>query len=475
MPTGLRMPTSGSIRSMPCWRFISHRDHVGLDSLWIAYGGFIDRECVAFSSSNAGPSPQFSRVHRLVGHTPDSSPYVRHLFLLRGFEAEKGTPWWNGEAIWMALSNTEYQTTDMTWLAWYPWASDIATHVTVLWEMTFWMLVWRPAWRPMTLLVGVCMHLGIGVCLGMWTFGLIMMFTYISFIPPDTLRRVGSWIAAILPRPERKSWIRPAISVVEPSASGWRKTIDLQNRWEVVVVDSSLPASRLITPPIRHSSPLRNGGPRRSNPSPPGRSQLVTDSIFTNHASSSCMGCSTHCVPCKNTSSAKGSIVAPRAVFPRPVPLVRSTHGCPSADESVKPGNRRVFALSRNTATGRCPRSRFSDLVAPKLSSEFLGEPSADHLVVVGSATYGDNCGTKSSGPCRNAPAQRKKPGYWVGCKRTRSRGAASITPGPTRWEPTCNEASAESSRSSKRFSRKVSPSRFNQRSTDTQNSSSAN
>ncbi len=55
-----------------------------------------------------------------------------------------GESWWNGQAIWQAVSNLEYQSADLTWLAWYPWLVNLLTHVTIVWEMTFWALVWRP-------------------------------------------------------------------------------------------------------------------------------------------------------------------------------------------------------------------------------------------------------------------------------------------------------------------------------------------
>ena len=50
----------------------------------------------------------------------------------------QGESWWNGLAIWQAVSNLEYQTRDLTWLAWYPWLVNLLTHATIAWEMTFW-------------------------------------------------------------------------------------------------------------------------------------------------------------------------------------------------------------------------------------------------------------------------------------------------------------------------------------------------
>jgi hypothetical protein len=102
----------------------------------------------------------------------------------------QGESWWNGQAIWQAVSNLEYQSVDLTWLAWYPWLVNLLTHATIVWEMTFWALVWRPLCRPVVLLMGVAIHLGIGAFMGMWTFGLAVIFLYVAFVPASTLNAV---------------------------------------------------------------------------------------------------------------------------------------------------------------------------------------------------------------------------------------------------------------------------------------------
>ena len=85
--------------------------------------------------------------------------------------------------MWRAFANLEYQSTDMTWLAWHPWLLNLATHVSVLWEISFAFLIWRPRCRPLMLAGAVVLHVGIGACLGMWTFGLIMLVGCASFLP----------------------------------------------------------------------------------------------------------------------------------------------------------------------------------------------------------------------------------------------------------------------------------------------------
>ena len=36
------------------------------------------------------------------------------------------------------------------------------------------------------------MHIGIGACLGMWTFGLIMIFGYTAYVPAEFFHRFSS-------------------------------------------------------------------------------------------------------------------------------------------------------------------------------------------------------------------------------------------------------------------------------------------
>ncbi len=120
------------------------------------------------------------------------------IYFWAGFAKLKGPTWWTGEAMWRVLANQEYQTMDLTWMAWMPWLPFLIAHVTIAWEVFFIVLIWNRRLRPLMLLMGVAMHVGIGAFLGMWTFGLIMAFAYLAFSDPDVWRRrmsiVGRWI-----------------------------------------------------------------------------------------------------------------------------------------------------------------------------------------------------------------------------------------------------------------------------------------
>jgi hypothetical protein len=112
------------------------------------------------------------------------------IYLFAGISKLQGPSWWSGEAMWRAFANLEYQSLDMTWLAWHPWLINMMSHVSVVWEIAFCVLIWKPLWRPLMLAIAVVLHVGIGAGLGMWTFGLIMLVGCASFLPNEAVRRL---------------------------------------------------------------------------------------------------------------------------------------------------------------------------------------------------------------------------------------------------------------------------------------------
>jgi hypothetical protein len=124
------------------------------------------------------------------------------IYSFAGLSKLQGAAWWNGTAMWLAFGNLEYQSADMTWLAWHPMLVDFLTHFTALWEISFCVLIWIPMVRPLLLASSVVMHLGIGACLGLWTFSLIMLVGCASFLPPEGIGRIAAALAS-LARPAR--------------------------------------------------------------------------------------------------------------------------------------------------------------------------------------------------------------------------------------------------------------------------------
>ena len=100
----------------------------------------------------------------------------------------QGDAWHNGEAMWLAFANLEYQSLDMTWTARWPLLLNFLTHVTVYWELSFCFLIWPRRTRPLVLAMAIPLHLGIAFCLGMITFGLVMLIGCLSFVPSELIR-----------------------------------------------------------------------------------------------------------------------------------------------------------------------------------------------------------------------------------------------------------------------------------------------
>jgi hypothetical protein len=120
------------------------------------------------------------------------------VYLFAGLSKLQGPAWWTGQAMWLAFGNLEYQSLDMTWLAWHPWMVEFLTHFAAVWELSFCVLIWVRLLRPVVLVVSLVMHVGIGLCLGLWTFSLTMLFGCAAFLPPE---HVGRLVAAVVGEP----------------------------------------------------------------------------------------------------------------------------------------------------------------------------------------------------------------------------------------------------------------------------------
>jgi len=118
------------------------------------------------------------------------------IYLFGGIGKMRGEMWWDGSALWFAFASLEYQSLDMTWMVRHRWLLALLTHLTVFWETFYCFLIWPKLTRPVCLAMAVLVHLGIAICLGMKTFGLVMIIANLAFVYPETVRGVIGWLAA---------------------------------------------------------------------------------------------------------------------------------------------------------------------------------------------------------------------------------------------------------------------------------------
>ncbi len=132
--------------------------------------------------SNAARKPSASWINGVA--TRLIQVHLCIVYLFAGLGKCQGDKWWDGEAIWGAVANHEYQTVDMLWMSEQMWLVAVLTMLTLFWEIGYAALIWPRLTRPVMLALAVPMHLGIGICLGMLEFGLIMLVANIAFVPP---------------------------------------------------------------------------------------------------------------------------------------------------------------------------------------------------------------------------------------------------------------------------------------------------
>ncbi|MEZ6093701.1 MAG: HTTM domain-containing protein [Pirellulaceae bacterium] len=107
------------------------------------------------------------------------------VYFFAGVGKLQGDTWWNGMAIWYAFASHEYQTLDMTWTAQHLWLVNLLTYVSLFWEVSYPFLIWPRLTRPIWIMLAIAVHLGIGLAMGMMTFGYVMIVANMSFLRPE--------------------------------------------------------------------------------------------------------------------------------------------------------------------------------------------------------------------------------------------------------------------------------------------------
>jgi hypothetical protein len=98
----------------------------------------------------------------------------------------------------------------MTWTVNHRWLLALLTHITVFWETFYCFLVWPKLTRPIAIALAIGVHAGIAICLGMKTFGLVMMIGNLAFLYPETVRDFVGWLSGRL--------VRSNVTAVQPKA-----------------------------------------------------------------------------------------------------------------------------------------------------------------------------------------------------------------------------------------------------------------
>ena len=116
------------------------------------------------------------------------------IYLFGGLSKLRGDFWWEGSAMWWSIVNYEYQSLNIVWLGRSPLIIALLTHATIFWETFYAALIWPRLTRPLVLAMAVFVHGGIGLALGMPTFGFMMIVANLVFIAPQTVAAWVDWL-----------------------------------------------------------------------------------------------------------------------------------------------------------------------------------------------------------------------------------------------------------------------------------------
>ena len=141
----------------------------------------LDRR-LGIATSGDGPSVSANIALRLL------QVHLCVVYFFSGIAKLFGASWWEGTALWGAAANSRYRTLDITWLARHPLLVNLLTLGTVFWEVSYPALVWPRLTRRLAIAMGIFVHLGIGLAMGMQEFGLAMIAANLAFVPAATWR-----------------------------------------------------------------------------------------------------------------------------------------------------------------------------------------------------------------------------------------------------------------------------------------------
>lgn len=122
--------------------------------------------------------------------------HLAGLYLVMGLTKLAGDTWWGGDAVWWLIAHTESRLIDLSFLYAAPLAINAWTHLIVLFELAFPLLIWNRLARPLLLIWAVVMWLSLSLITGLVPFCLSMLLANLAFVEPATMRRLAGLPAA---------------------------------------------------------------------------------------------------------------------------------------------------------------------------------------------------------------------------------------------------------------------------------------
>jgi hypothetical protein len=127
------------------------------------------------------------------------------VYIVAGLGKVSGTLWQNGTALYYTLSVDDFSTPFVrNIVAHYPIVSVVGSYVTLGYQLAFPWLIWNRRARPWLMSLGTFIHLQISLVMGLFSFGLAVMTSYVVFFTDarsaSVLSRAASMRSALSDR-----------------------------------------------------------------------------------------------------------------------------------------------------------------------------------------------------------------------------------------------------------------------------------
>ena len=113
--------------------------------------------------------------------------HISMLYLMMAAAKLGSVVWWNGEAMWWLIAQPDNRLVDLTFLRDTRLVVFAWSHLIVLFELLFGMLIWFRLWRPLLSLLAVLHWFGLALVTGHWEFAILMVGLSAAFVPWEFL------------------------------------------------------------------------------------------------------------------------------------------------------------------------------------------------------------------------------------------------------------------------------------------------
>jgi hypothetical protein len=110
------------------------------------------------------------------------------IYLAAGLGKAMGRQWWNGEAVWQAVTQPAFRTFELGWLARHPFIPVLAGWATLVVEIGYAFFIWPRRTRRAWCMATIGLHLGLGLFMGLVFFSSVMiLLTSCLFLIPEEI------------------------------------------------------------------------------------------------------------------------------------------------------------------------------------------------------------------------------------------------------------------------------------------------